>query len=199
MADVFLNFPASPAGYIRGDIEYDLENLLGDRGRIAGGGAEVGNPGFNIDLELSSDDREEVDRIREELEAYLRSLPAPHGTTLIVIVGEGTAEHYAIGPDDGGSAIRQEETWENAVIGQRDGRIARVTWHAGRRLPAELVPVALQLGYSESELNNYDIGELTEDLNVGDEVYRRGSLVLPDEKGLPASLFGRPLLRKPGE
>ena len=90
----------------------------------------------------------------------------------------------------------REEMWESAVIGFREARIARVLWNPGRRLPSELVPIAVHLGYSASEVTRYDIGELAEDMAVGDDIYLRGALVLPDEDGLPATLFGKPLLRK---
>ena len=63
-------------------------------------------------------------------------------------------------------------------------------------MPSELVPIAVQLGYSPSEVMQYDIGELAEDMAVGDDIYLRGALVLPDEDGLPATLFGKPLLRR---
>jgi hypothetical protein len=89
-----------------------------------------------------------------------------------------------------------EEMWESAVIGSREARIARVLWKPGRRLPSELVSIAVRLGYSASEVTSYDVGELAEDMAVGDDVYLRGALVLPDEDGLPATLFGKPLLRK---
>jgi hypothetical protein len=89
-----------------------------------------------------------------------------------------------------------EEPWESAVIGFSEARIARVLWRAGRRLPSELIPVALKLGYSALEVASYDVGELEEDMTVGEDVYLRGALVLPDEDGLPATLFGKPLLRK---
>jgi hypothetical protein len=89
-----------------------------------------------------------------------------------------------------------EEMWESAVIGFREARIARVVWNPGRRLPSELVPPAVQLGYSASEVTRYDVGELAVDMTVGDDIYLRGALVLPDEDGLPATLFGKPLLRK---
>jgi hypothetical protein len=88
-----------------------------------------------------------------------------------------------------------EENWEYAVIGQREARIAAVAWQADRPLPPELVPIALRLGYSTTELATYPLGELIDDLVVDDEIYLRGALVLPDEQGLPAALFGRPLLK----
>ncbi|MGL4549948.1 MAG: hypothetical protein ACRC33_02070 [Gemmataceae bacterium] len=85
--------------------------------------------------------------------------------------------------------------WEYAVIDRREGRAARVAWHAGR-LPDDLVPVALRLGYSASDLAADVVGELTEDLPVGEEVYLRGALVMADDEGVPAALFGRPLVRR---
>jgi hypothetical protein len=89
-----------------------------------------------------------------------------------------------------------EDIWEWAVIGLREAQMARVTWHPGRRLPLELIPVAVQLGYSPSEVATYDLGELADDLAADGDIYVRGALVLPDDAGLPATLFGKPLLRK---
>ncbi len=89
-----------------------------------------------------------------------------------------------------------DNLWEFAVIGSQEAQIARVVWNAGRRLPAELVLVAAQLGYSASEVATYDVGELAEDMAVGSDIYLRGALVLPDEDGVPATLFGKPLLKK---
>lgn len=89
-----------------------------------------------------------------------------------------------------------EGQWDIAVIDQREGRVARVAWDSKRRLPLELVPVARQLGYTESELARFWVGELTEDLAIGDEIYLRGALVMPDEDGYPAVLFGKPLIRR---
>ncbi len=86
------------------------------------------------------------------------------------------------------------DRWEWAVIDQREARTAYIKWSPGRRLPAELAAIATQLGYSAAEMANYSVGELLEDMAVGDDTYLRGALVLPDENGLPAALFGKPLL-----
>jgi hypothetical protein len=86
--------------------------------------------------------------------------------------------------------------WEVAVIEPSEGRTAQVTWNAVRRLPPELIPLALNLGYSEKELSSYAIGELTEDVVIGEDLFLKGALVIPDEDGLPAALFGKPLLGK---
>ena len=89
--------------------------------------------------------------------------------------------------------------WEFAIIGQDEARKAHVRWAPGRRLPAELIPTAMSLGYTGSELDTYSIGELTDDLAIDNAVYLRGALVLPDEQGDPAALFGKPLLKSPSE
>jgi hypothetical protein len=89
-----------------------------------------------------------------------------------------------------------DTSWEFAVIGPDEGRIALVLWNEDKRLPKELVPLGIRLGYSEERLSKYAIGELIEDLIVGDELFLRGALVIPDEDGLPAALFGKPLLGK---
>jgi hypothetical protein len=88
------------------------------------------------------------------------------------------------------------DDWEYAVIGPAEAQTAAVVWDADRRLPSELIPIAIRLGYSTSELATYALGQLTDDLVVGGETYLRGALVLPDEDGLPATLFGKPLLKE---
>lgn len=87
------------------------------------------------------------------------------------------------------------EEWEFAIIGQDEARKAQVNWLPGRRLPGELIPTALSLGYTTSELDSYSIGELKDDLALDTAVYLRGAIVLPDEQGHPAALFGKPLVK----
>lgn len=53
----------------------------------------------------------------------------------------------------------------------------------------------MSLGYTASELDTYSIGELKDDLVLANAVYLRGALVLPDEQGYPAALFGKPLVK----
>jgi hypothetical protein len=57
----------------------------------------------------------------------------------------------------------------------------------------------MSLGYTALELNSYSIGELQGDLVIDNAVYLEGALVLPDEQGYPAALFGRPLVKSPNE
>ena len=89
--------------------------------------------------------------------------------------------------------------WEFAIMGPDEARKAHVNWLPGRRLPGELIPIALRLGYTASELDAYSVGELTDDLVIDNAVYLRGALVLPDEQGYPAALFGKPLVKSLGE
>ncbi len=89
--------------------------------------------------------------------------------------------------------------WEFAVISQDDARNAHVDWLPGRRLPEELIPNAMSLGYTASELHAYSIGELKDDLVIDGAVYLRGAIVFPDEQGYPAALFGRPLVKSCAE
>lgn len=69
----------SPLGVSRGDIEAELESLLGSRGEVTGGGG--GLTGGNIDLEFESDD---PDKVVEEIRQLLRSLSLPTNTVLDV-------------------------------------------------------------------------------------------------------------------
>ena len=85
--------------------------------------------------------------------------------------------------------------WEYAIIGQDEARKAHVRWMPGQRLPEELIRTARSLGYTTTELDTYSIGELQDDLILEQAVYLRGAIVLPDEQGYPAALFGKPLVK----
>lgn len=85
--------------------------------------------------------------------------------------------------------------WEFAVLSQDEAQQARVTWLPGRRLPEELVVTAARLGYVDAELAAVSVGVLDDDLVIDGVTYLRGALVLPDEQGYPAALFGKPLVR----
>lgn len=89
--------------------------------------------------------------------------------------------------------------WEFAVISPDEARQACVEWLSGRRLPEELIPIAMSLGYTAAELDTYSIGELKDDLVLVDAIYFRGAIVLPDEQGAPAALFGNPLVQSSSE
>lgn len=89
--------------------------------------------------------------------------------------------------------------WEFAIIGQEEAREAQVNWLPGRRIPGELIPTAMSLGYTASELDTYSIGELKDDLVLDNAVYLRGAIVLPDEQGYPTTLFGKPLVKLSSE
>jgi hypothetical protein len=91
------------------------------------------------------------------------------------------------------------QEWEFAIISQDDARKAHINWVPGRRLPEDLIPTALSLGYTASELDTYSIGELKDDLVIDSAFYLRGAIVLPDEQGYPAALFGKPLVKSPGK
>ena len=96
MADIYINFPSMPEGNIRGDIEYDLEALTEGWGMVSGGGAGLNDPRWNVDLELDTNDRAKVDEFIAILLRYLRSLPAPPGTELVVCVDGPEAVHVPV-------------------------------------------------------------------------------------------------------
>src|SRR5580704_14723869 len=85
--------------------------------------------------------------------------------------------------------------WEFAIISQDEARKAYVHWAPGQRLPEKLIQTAMSLGYTSSELDTYSIGELKDDLVIDGAVYLRGAMVLPDEQGYPAAMFGKPLVK----
>jgi hypothetical protein len=86
MADIYVNFPSMPAGYIRGTIDFDLEELLEGWRTVSGGGAGLRDSGFHVDLELDTNDQTKIDEFIVVLKRYLHSLPAPDGTELVLVV-----------------------------------------------------------------------------------------------------------------
>ena len=96
MADIYINFPSMPEGYIRGTIDYDLEELIEGWGMVSGGGAGIGDPGWFVDLELDTNDRAKVDEFIAILLQCLRSLPAPPGTELVVCVDGPEGVHVSV-------------------------------------------------------------------------------------------------------
>jgi len=79
MPDVFI-YSALPLGEARGDLEDDLEVLLGSAGQCTGGGA--GELGWNIDLEIY--DTEAVEQWIEQVVKYLCARPVPLDTYLVI-------------------------------------------------------------------------------------------------------------------
>lgn len=88
MADIYVNFPTMPTGYIRGDIDFELGELIKGRGSVSGGGAGLKDSRFHVDLELDTEDPNQVEEFITILLNYLRALPAPEGTELVVVIGD---------------------------------------------------------------------------------------------------------------
>jgi hypothetical protein len=89
MTQLFVNFPDLPEDCFRDDIDDALRGLLKGKGRVSGGGIALDGLGVNFDLVLSSNEKHEVDHFLDILLKYLRSLPAPAGTQVVVVSGEG--------------------------------------------------------------------------------------------------------------
>jgi hypothetical protein len=75
--DVFIYFPLG-LEIPRDEIEDAIQDCLGERGEVTGGGA--GARGSNLDLELF----EEEEGLIEEIKLTLRRLGVPPTTTLVV-------------------------------------------------------------------------------------------------------------------
>lgn len=99
MAEVYLTFPFAPTGYVRDDIVDALEGLVDDVGRVAGGGADLQGPAFDIDLELFTNDSTHLESLLSRLRSYLFSLPAPVGTEVTVLVDDKEVSHYIVGEE----------------------------------------------------------------------------------------------------
>jgi hypothetical protein len=91
MTQVFVNFPDLPDDCFRDDIDDALRGLLKGRGRVSGGGIALDGPGVDFDIELKFDNKNDVDLFISELVSYLKSLPAPIGTQVVVAGVEGEA------------------------------------------------------------------------------------------------------------
>ena len=74
--DVFIYFPPS-SGVERDALEDALDDLLGDRGEVTGGGSGV--TGSNLDVEIHEDDPGIVD----EIVAALVAEGVPAGTSVV--------------------------------------------------------------------------------------------------------------------
>ncbi len=75
--ELFIYFPIS-FQEARDELEDSIQDFLGDRGEVTGGGAGVS--GSNIDLEIFEEEQAVLNGIRK----LLRSLGAPPETTLIL-------------------------------------------------------------------------------------------------------------------
>src|SRR5262245_44956726 len=74
--DIYIYCPIGQPGAARGELGFDLEELLGAAGEITGGGSGV--QGFNIDLELNDD--EDLEQWITRLRDFLRQQGARPGT-----------------------------------------------------------------------------------------------------------------------
>lgn len=79
MSDLFI-YSALPLGEARGDLEDDLEVLLGSAGQCTGGGTS--EPGWNIDLEIY--DNETAEQWIKRVVKYLRERLVPLDTHLVI-------------------------------------------------------------------------------------------------------------------
>ena len=94
VAEIHIYCPRGKGGAARGDLEFDLEELLGTAGEITGGGSGI--EGFNIDVALTvGEDWESwVVLIRD----FLRRQKARPGTYLNVFPPDWTSgmEHRRV-------------------------------------------------------------------------------------------------------
>jgi hypothetical protein len=78
-ADVYISGPGF--WYDRSALEDDIEEWLGDRGEVTGGGS--GKDGWDIDICLAAE--RVTDDFLNELLAFLRGLDAPPGVKVTVV------------------------------------------------------------------------------------------------------------------
>jgi hypothetical protein len=95
MTEIFVCFSRLPGDYFRDDIDDALRGLLKGKGRLSGGGIALDGSGVNFDLVLFSNVKNEVDHFLDLLLQYLRSLPAPAGTQ-VVVAGEEGESHIPV-------------------------------------------------------------------------------------------------------
>ncbi len=76
--DIFIYF-YSQLEIPRDKIEEAIDDCLGGRGEVTGGGS--GNTGSNIDIEIYNDDDTEA---VEEVKMVLKSMKVPTDTTLVI-------------------------------------------------------------------------------------------------------------------
>ena len=74
----------------------------------------------------------------------------------------------------------------SACISFETARAAKVHWLSDTYLIPEVVRIAQQMGYSAKEIAQ--VGELLEDLHEMNVVFRKGTVVIPDDTGMPSGL-----------
>jgi hypothetical protein len=84
--------------------------------------------------------------------------------------------------------LADAEFISSSVIDEQTGRTASVRWRTGLSLVPEVAQLASRMGFTPSEIGT--IGELLGGLRDGEVTFLRGAVVLPDEFGIPAGLFG---------
>jgi hypothetical protein len=97
MAKIYVNFLDCPEDLDPSDIEDALRGMArAHNGKQTGAGSALDGPGFNVDLMLFSEEQAVVDQFLQVLLEYLRSLPAPPGTEVIVEVGTQPEQTYTL-------------------------------------------------------------------------------------------------------
>jgi hypothetical protein len=89
MTSIIINLTDLPEDCFRDDIDDALRGVVKGQGRVSGGGIALDGRGVNFDLELSSSNKGDVRRFLDILLNYLRSLPAPAGSSIVVAGDDG--------------------------------------------------------------------------------------------------------------
>jgi hypothetical protein len=85
MPEVYISFQSPLRSLSRWEIEEDLEDLIGSRGDISGGGEALDGSAANIDLYLHTENKRDTAKIVTEIVDLLRELAVPAGTTLHIL------------------------------------------------------------------------------------------------------------------
>jgi hypothetical protein len=96
MADIYVYFESPLVRYSRWDIEDELEEWLGERGEVTGGGSFLDGSRSNIDLEVDTNNPLAVEALVEELRGVLRDLVVPADTHIAVFFEDESRKDYTV-------------------------------------------------------------------------------------------------------
>ena len=92
MIRLFIHLSDLPDDCYRDDVDDALRGIVKGKGRVSGGGVDFDGTGVDFDLEFDSDEQVMIDNFLQTLVDYLRSLPAPAESHILVASTNGVTQ-----------------------------------------------------------------------------------------------------------
>ena len=92
MIKLFSHLSDLPEDCFRDDINDALRGIVKGKGRVSGGDVAFDSTGVDYDLELDSNEQSMIDILLSTLLGYLRSLPVPAGSHIVVASTTGETQ-----------------------------------------------------------------------------------------------------------